>query len=140
MKPAPSVAFLNAIFLIQMGCGTATKLAPKAEIVVETPNVDVVATLASTEGPTVDRKGNVYFTFGGVTGGRIIKWSDEGGAPREIQPGLPARPGRLSTFREYGAAGLIFDHRGRLLAVSVVPIEISLELPELTSVQANWRC
>ena len=116
MKPAASLTLLNVIFLIQMGCDTATKLAPKAEIVVEAPNVDVVATLASTEGPTVDREGNVYFTFGGVTGGRIIKWSNDSGAPRETQPGLPARPGRLSTFREYGAAGLIFDHRGRLLA------------------------
>ena len=49
MKPAPSLTLLNVIFLIQMGCDTATKLAPQAGIVVEAPNVDVVATLSSTE-------------------------------------------------------------------------------------------
>ena len=32
------------------------------------------------------------------------------------QPGLPEPPGRVEVFREYGAAGLIFDVAGRLLA------------------------
>jgi gluconolactonase len=70
--------------------------------------------LASTEGPTADRDGNVYFTFGGIAGGRILKWTD--GSRRETQPGLPEPPGRVEVFREYGAAGLIFDAEGRLLA------------------------
>jgi gluconolactonase len=70
--------------------------------------------LASTEGPTADREGNVYFTFGGITGGRILKWMD--GPRPETQPGLPEPPGRVQVFREYGAAGLIFDADGRLLA------------------------
>ena len=73
-----------------------------------------VAVLTSTEGPTVAPDGAVYFTYGGVTGGRILKWTD--GPRRETQPGLPERPGRVEVFREYGASGLIFDAEGRLLA------------------------
>jgi gluconolactonase len=78
------------------------------------PEAEAVAVLASTEGPTVDRDGNVYFTFGGITGGRILKWTD--GPRRETQPGLLEPPGRVEIFREYGASGLIFDDQGRLLA------------------------
>jgi gluconolactonase len=76
--------------------------------------VEPVAVLASTEGPTVDRDGNVYFTFGGITGGRILKWIEE--PRRETQPGLLEPPGRVEVFRGYGASGLIFDAAGRLLA------------------------
>ena len=73
-----------------------------------------MAVLTSTEGPTVDRGGNVYFAYGGVTGGRILKWTD--GPRRETQPGLREPPGEVTVFREHGAAGLIFDAEGRLLA------------------------
>jgi len=75
---------------------------------------EAVAELASTEGPTVHRDGSVYFTFGGVTGGRILKWTD--GPRRETQPGLPSPPGRVEVFRDHGASGLIFDAEWRLLA------------------------
>ena len=71
--------------------------------------VEPVAVLASTEGPTVDRDGNVYFTFGGITGGRILKWTD--GPRRETQPGLLEPPGRVEVFRMYGASGLILTRR-----------------------------
>jgi gluconolactonase len=78
-----------------------------------------VAVLASTEGPTVDRDGTVYFTFGGSAGGRIVKWTD--GAPRGTEPGWPGLPGRAEIFREYGAGGLIFDAEGKLLATERGP-------------------
>ena len=45
------------------------------------------------------------FTFGGITGGRILKWTD--GPRRETQPGLLEPPGRVEVFRMYGASGLI---------------------------------
>jgi gluconolactonase len=89
------------------GCGAATKPAAVAE-------AEPVAVLTSTEGPTVAPDGAVYFTSGGVTGGRILKWTD--GPRRETQPGLPEPPGRVEVFRDWGAAGLIFDAQGRLLA------------------------
>jgi len=109
-------ALAGAIVLAHAGCSAETSPAPGESTGVQAPTVAAVATLASTEGPTVDREGNVYFTFGGATGGRIMKWSEAEGENVETQPGLPASPGHLSTFREYGAAGLIFDHQGRLLA------------------------
>ena len=58
------------------------------------------ATVAFTEGPTVDREGNVYFSD--VPSGRILKLSTDGG---------------LSTFRRPSnrSNGLIFDMEGRLI-------------------------
>jgi gluconolactonase len=65
------------------------------------PKVEVATTVAFTEGPTVDRDGNVYFTE--TTSQRIMKLSPSG---------------VLSTFRENSNAanGLIFDAQWRLVA------------------------
>src|SRR6266542_5598790 len=62
---------------------------------------EVATAVAFTEGPTVDRDGNVYFTE--MVAQRIMK--------------LSAR-GVLSTFRENsnGANGLLIDPQGRLIA------------------------
>ncbi len=59
------------------------------------------ATIAFTEGPTVDPEGNVFFTDGPSQ--RIMRLSTDG---------------ELSTFRHpsHGANGLIFDLQGRLIA------------------------
>ncbi len=68
--------------------------------------VEVLATVKDakvfTEGPAVDRKGNVYFT--NVAANKILKWT-----PKSAQ---------LSTFRESsnGANGLYFAPNGSLLA------------------------
>ena len=63
--------------------------------------VEVAAKVAQqTEGPTVDREGNVYFTE--VPSQRIMKLSKEG---------------VLSTYREHTSAiGLLIDPQGRLIA------------------------
>jgi len=98
------------------------------------PEAEAVAVLASTEGPTVDRDGNVYFTFGGIAGGRILKWTD--GPRRETQPGLPNPPGRVEVFRDYGAGGLIFDAEGRLLACERGP---NGDRPGVTRTDVNTR-
>ena len=65
------------------------------------PKVEVATTVAFTEGPTVDRDGNVYFTE--TTSHRIMKLSTSG---------------VLTTFRDRsnGANGLIFDSLWRLIA------------------------
>ena len=67
----------------------------------ESRPVEVAATVAFTEGPTVDAEGRVYFTD--LANSRIMTLSPDG---------------VLSTFREesYGANGLIFDSEWRLLA------------------------
>jgi len=67
--------------------------------VAQTP--DVATSLAFTEGPAVDRDGNVYFTE--LVGQRIMKLSAKG---------------LLSTFRERSnnANGLLIDPQGRLVA------------------------
>ena len=63
--------------------------------------VEVATSLAFTEGPAVDRDGNVYFTE--LVGQRIMKLSAKG---------------ILSTFREHSnnANGLLIDPQGRLIA------------------------
>jgi len=63
--------------------------------------VETAATVAFTEGPTVDRDGNVYFTD--LVSQRIMRL---------------ARDGALSVFREpsNGANGLLIDRLGRLIA------------------------
>jgi gluconolactonase len=65
------------------------------------PGVRVAATVAFTEGPTVDKEGNVYFTE--TISHRIMKRSTDGG---------------LSVFREHSNAanGLLFDPEWRLIA------------------------
>ena len=87
------------------GCGgepepDAAPAAP-AESVAEARPVEVAATVAFTEGPTVDADGSVYFTD--IGNNRIMRMS-------------PA--GELSTFRQPGnrANGLIFDEQWRLVA------------------------
>ncbi|MBI1789022.1 MAG: SMP-30/gluconolactonase/LRE family protein, partial [Acidobacteria bacterium] len=67
----------------------------------QTHDVQVAATVAFTEGPTVDAEGNVYFTE--TITNRIMKLSVDG---------------VLSTFRENSNAanGLIFDAQWRLIA------------------------
>jgi len=64
-------------------------------------DVKVAASVAFTEGPTVDRDGNVYFTD--TVPNRIMRLSTGG---------------KLSVFRENsnGANGLVFDLQGRLVA------------------------
>ena len=61
----------------------------------------VAATLAFTEGPTVDRAGNLYFSE--MVSQRIMKLSSDG---------------ILSTYREKSnnANGLVIDPEGRLIA------------------------
>lgn len=63
--------------------------------------VETVTTVAFTEGPTVDRNGNVYFTE--IMSGRILKLSMDG---------------VLTTFRAKSnvANGLLIDPKGRLIA------------------------
>jgi gluconolactonase len=63
--------------------------------------VEVATTVAFTEGPTVDRDGNVYFTD--IISQRIMKLSADG---------------VLSTYRENSnvANGLLIDPQGRLIA------------------------
>ena len=62
---------------------------------------EIAIAVAFTEGPTVDRDGNVYFTE--MVAQRIMKLS---------------ATGVLSTFRENsnGANGLLIDPQGRLIA------------------------
>jgi len=74
-------------------------LALAATLAAQQPNVATI--VAFTEGPTVDQKGDVYFTE--TTFQRIMKWT----------PG-----GRATVFRESSNAanGLVFDAQGRLIA------------------------
>jgi len=85
----PTLQFVLA-FLWLLACAPAVAQEP-----------EVAATLAFTEGPTVDRDGNVYFTE--MTTQRIMKLS-VGGV--------------LSTYREKSnnANGLVIDPEGRLIA------------------------
>ena len=77
-----------------------TSPASPLEVPVER-SVEVAATIAFTEGPTVDADGNVFFTD--LRSSRIMRLSTEG---------------QVTTFREpsNGANGLIFDSQWRLLA------------------------
>lgn len=63
--------------------------------------VEIATALAFTEGPTVDREGNVYFTE--LVSQKIMKLGKDG---------------VLSTYREHsnGANGLVIDPQGRLVA------------------------
>lgn len=65
------------------------------------PEVETAATVAFTEGPTVDAEGNVYFTE--IRGNRIMRLSVDGA---------------LTAYRENSNAanGLIFDEQWRLIA------------------------
>lgn len=63
--------------------------------------VEIAAAVSFTEGPTVDREGNVYFTD--IVSQRIMKLGVDG---------------LVSTYREHSnvANGLLFDPQGRLIA------------------------
>lgn len=76
-------------------------LAVSASLFAAELKVEVATSVAFTEGPTVDREGNVYFTE--TISQRIMKLSTAG---------------ILSTFREHSNAanGLIFDSQWRLIA------------------------
>jgi gluconolactonase len=100
--------------LAAAGCTTPPAAEPAAKQEPAPEVAEPVAILTSTEGPTADREGSIYFTFGGIGGGKILKWTD--GERRETQPGLLTDPGRVEVFRQWGAGGLIFDHEWRLLA------------------------
>ena len=78
---------------------TLIVLVPARPAVSQTP--EVATSVAFTEGPVVDRDGNVYFTE--LVGQRIMKLSAKG---------------LLSTFRERSnnANGLLIDPQGRLVA------------------------
>ena len=73
--------------------------------------LQIAATTAFTEGPTVDREGNVYFTD--ITPQRIMKLSTDG---------------VLSVFRENSnrANGLVFDDQWRLVACEGSDAEANL--------------
>lgn len=79
----------------------ALALAGAAASLAAAQQPELVATIAFTEGPTVDREGNLYFTD--IVGERIMKLS---------------AAGELSTFRENSNAanGLLIDPEGRLIA------------------------
>jgi gluconolactonase len=79
-------------------CGVFGSAVP-ALVVAQVP--EVATTVAFTEGPTVDREGNVYFTE--IINQRILKLSVAG---------------VLSTYRENSNAanGLLIDPQGRLIA------------------------
>ena len=91
-------------FALLVGCAPPV-LAPQVETAPETVaaarEVQVVTTVAFTEGPTVAEDGTVYFTDLGNN--RIMRLSTDG---------------QLTTFRQpsYRANGLIFDNQWRLLA------------------------
>ena len=78
---------------------TLVWLASPAPAIAQTP--EVATAVAFTEGPTVDRDGNVYFTE--MVAQRIMKLS---------------AAGVLTTFREHSnnANGLLIDPQGRLIA------------------------
>jgi gluconolactonase len=69
---------------------------------------EIATTVAFTEGPTVDREGNVYFTD--IINQRIMKLGTDG---------------VLSTYREKSNAanGLLIDPQGRLIACEGAPFE-----------------
>jgi gluconolactonase len=78
---------------------TVIGLAPPLPAAAQTP--EIATAVSFTEGPTVDRDGNVYFTE--MVAQRIMKLSPKG---------------VLSTFREHSnnANGLLIDPQGRLVA------------------------
>ena len=101
------------------GCGGGPQNPPAAAQSSVALEAEPIASLTLTEGPTVDKDGVVYFTVGGVVGGRLLKWTD--GEPSGTEPGLRGLRGRVEVFRQWGAGALIFDAEGRLLAAERGP-------------------
>jgi gluconolactonase len=106
-KVSKKPALLFASLLAFIGCATKTEKGPgpPAE-----PEAKIAATVAFTEGPTVDAVGNVYFSE--MRSSRILKYTP-GQAP--------------STFRENsnGSNGLIFDNQWRLVACESNPPRVT---------------
>ncbi|MBW2426152.1 MAG: SMP-30/gluconolactonase/LRE family protein [Deltaproteobacteria bacterium] len=112
-----------AIFLIASlsGCATAHEDAPGG-LASPTDEARPAATVAFTEGPTVDREGTVYFSE--MVTSRILKYTppalatDPAGRSRNPSRRLLSVLGGIETFRTEsgGANGLIFDRQGRLIA------------------------
>ena len=100
---------------------------------VRAQQLEVATTVAFTEGPAVDRDGNVYFTE--MVTQRIMKLSPKG---------------VLSTFREHSnnANGLLIDPQGRLVAcegaesqrTGVLIRNSSRRSRGPTCARARWRC
>jgi gluconolactonase len=86
------------VVIVAAVCATTLFLIPAAGVAQQ---LEIATTLAFTEGPTVDRDGNVYFTE--MVAQRIMKLSPKG---------------VLTTFREESnnANGLLIDPQGRLIA------------------------
>ncbi len=113
-----TLAVLTVLFI---GCSTKLEGLP-AEIATTTIGTQGVASVAFTEGPTVDRDGNVYFSE--MLTARILKYTPESGveSPRvgsnDARRSLRSALGGVETFRSEskGANGLIFDWQGRLIA------------------------
>ncbi len=102
MRIVSAIAF--AAILGAAGCaGEPEPAAPAAEPaeVAESRALEVAATVAFTEGPTVHEDGSVYFTD--ITNNRILRMAPDG---------------EVTTFRQPSnrANGLIFDDQWRLLA------------------------
>src|SRR5205814_4725038 len=81
--------------------GGSVRGAAPAAAVAQQPAMEIATTVAFTEGPAVDREGNVYFTE--LVFQRIMKLTPKG---------------VLSVFREgsNNANGLLIDPEGRLIA------------------------
>ena len=94
-------ATLAVVVLLAPGCSPDPVPPTEAPRSAVSRNVEAVATVAFTEGPTVDAEGTVYFTD--IPNSRIMTLSPDG---------------ELSTFRQPSnrANGLIFDSEWRLLA------------------------
>ena len=101
MKPA----YFAILLCVQLSFGTAATQAAVGTPGIIAPGAQVQKVAGSfefTEGPAVDRSGNVYFTD--QPNDRILRWD--------------ARDGSISTFLQPAgrANGMYFDRRGRLIA------------------------
>jgi gluconolactonase len=90
---------LTGSAILLSACQSQQVTAPSATV--NTPELEVATALSLTEGPTVDRQGNVYFTD--LMTQRILKFGSDG---------------VLSVYREHSnvANGLLLDPEGRLIA------------------------
>lgn len=105
MRKILSLSFLLSFVLSFSACGQMQKT-----IIVAGANVEKLADgFSFTEGPAVDKEGNIYFTD--QPNDKIFKWSTEG---------------ELSVFMENTgrANGLYFDRNGKLLSCSDMDNEL----------------
>ena len=118
---------LAVLTVLLIGCSTKLEGLP-AEIATTTIGTQGIATVAFTEGPTVDRDGNVYFSE--MLTGRILKYTPENdvdspaAGSKDARRSLSSALGGVETFRSEskGANGLIFDRQGRLIAAEVARV------------------